>query len=98
MTKSIKKFLFIVLATVFLAQITSVLFLKALEKEFQSYTKDKEFMDKSVELYALACSTPSGMVDKECIELSDKVHVTYYKLNNEYKLVNFYLTYLARDK
>lgn len=97
MRKSTKIFIATVIVVVISAQLTSIWLLKSLDKELVEYTKDKQFIERSVDLYALACSSPEGATDKECIELTNKVHTAYERLNNDYILVDFYMNYMLQN-
>lgn len=96
MRKSTKIFITLVISVILLAQVTSMIFIEKFEKEFIEYRKDKQFIEQSIDLYALACTTPQGASEKECKELTNKVHIRYEKMNNDYKLVNFYVKYIAQ--
>lgn len=96
MRKSTKVFLVLVAIVVVSAQIFSMLFIKNFEQELVNYKKDKQFIEQSIDLYALACTSPQAASEQECKELTNKVHVTYEKMNNNYKLVNFYVKYFAK--
>ncbi|MCK5110645.1 MAG: hypothetical protein KAQ94_03915 [Arcobacteraceae bacterium] len=65
-----------------------------LHKEALAFKKDKYIISHLTDLYMLACSDKKYQKDKECVILSKEIEVTYLRVNNDYKFVNFYLQYI----